>query len=358
MLAIVRYAEPLSLSNRTRVAGPVSLVWRCGMFAAALVVLMTALSVEVNRILDTRQQMQHTLRQAALMAVTQLDGTPGGLRRATLLAVAAAPNLLAVRLDFAPDVNGPWLSSPGNATNLRYVRAAGQQPANLPLLRVMVGRNAETVWTSAAAEQLERRSFSSGLFPYAVIAHRPDGPSYGLVAGNQYSLRWPGDVKPESVCAGDRDPALLAQLADHPRRRLSFLEVTDPVAIRRAILEDQQTTVRLLGDEATFTSGNRSLELDYLTQRIGQDTDAASGTHAQYVSLGRGNGRRLVVVPLRSNDKDQMMVAVAAFFLLPAASYSADPSRAFCAEYVGSFMEGSRTRAAAPNGYFVAAASF
>lgn len=322
----------------------------------ALLVLMAGLSIEVNRILDTRQHMRHTLRQAALVAVTQLDGTAEGLRRASLLAGAAAPNLLAVRLDFAPGLNGPWMSNPGSAANLRYVRAAGQQPAHLPLLRLMVGRNAETVWTTAAAEQIERRSFTSGLFPYAVVAHHPDGPSYGLTAGNQYALRWPDEVRPESVCAGDRAPSLLAQLAGHPRRRLSFLEIADPVAIRRAFLEDQQTIVRLLGDQATFSSGNRTLELDYLGQRIRQDTDAASTTYAQYTRLGRGNGRRLVVAPLRSNDKDQIMLATAAFFLLPAASYSADPNRAFCAEYVGSFMEGSRTRAAAPNGYFVAAA--
>ncbi len=318
---------------------------------------MTALAVEVNRILDTRQQMEGTLAQAALIAVTQLDGTQAGLRRATVLAGAAAPNLLAVRLDFAPDRSGPWLPDPGNAANLRYVRVAGQQPLSLPLLQLTVGRNAETVWTSAVAEQMERRSFSSGLFPYAVIAHHPDGPSYGLVAGNHYSLRWPREVNPDSVCAGDRNPALLAQLAGHPRRRLSFLEVTDRLAIRRAFLEDQQTTVRLLGDQATFTSGNPALEFEYLTQRIGQDTDATSATFSQYTRLGRGNGRRLVVVPLRSNDKHQMMLTTAAFFLLPASSYSAEAGRAFCAEYAGSYMEGSRTRAAAPSGYFIAASA-
>lgn len=356
MLAIVRYAEPLSLANRTRVAGPVSLVWRFALFTGALVVLMAALSVEINRILETRLSMQQTLTQAALMAVTQLDGTPAGLQRARLLAGGTASDLQAVRLEFAPDRAGPWLPAAGNAVNLRCVRVSAQRPVNLPLLQLVVGGNAETVWTSAAAEQVEKRSFSSGLFPYAVIAHHTNAPSYGLRTGQLYTLRWPSELHPDSVCAGDRDPAFLAQLSGSPRRRATFLEVTDAPAIRRAFLEDQQTTPRLLGDQATFTSGNRAQELELLAQRIGQDTDSVSATYEEYTRLGRGNGRRLVVVPLRSNDKDQILLGTAAFFLLPAREYPAEASRAFCAEYAGSFMESGRSRAAAPSGYYFAAA--
>ena len=52
----------------------------------------------------------------------------------------------------------------------------------------------------------------------------------------------------------------------------------------------------------------------------------------------------------------QILLGTAAFFLLRAADYPAEPNRAFCAEYAGSFMEAGRSRAAAPSGYYFAAA--
>lgn len=357
MFAIVKCAEPLSLTEglHARLSlGPTAHIIRAALCLFSLIAGTVALGVEVHRVLVTRDATEAVLRESALAAVAQLDGTSNGLERAARRASHTAAGLAGIQVEFAPDAVGPWLSTSANASNLRCVRVTGNQAVSLPLLFLIVGHNSDSVWAYAAAEQLERQSFSSGLFPYAVIAHDLGG-SYGFEPGKQYALRWSSSLSMGAVCSGDRDPAFLNKLAEHPRHKLSFLEVPDGASIRRAILENNQTTLRLIGDQATFTSGAPITEAEAIGERVAQDTDTLSPDYAAYLRNGLGNGKRIVAVPIRSLASGQPIVTVGAFFLAPAAAYRADPSRAFCAEFVGGYMQGSRRAAAAPIGYYTAA---
>lgn len=357
MFAIVKCAEPLSLTEglHARLSlGPMAHLVRAGLCLFSLIAGTVALGIEVHRVLATRDATEAVLRESALAAVGQLDGTAAGLQRAARRADHAATGLAGIRVEFAPDAIGPWLDSAANASNLRCVRVTGNQVVSLPLLFLLVGHNSDSVWASAEAEQLERRSFSSGLFPYAVIAHA-EGASYGFEPGKQYALRWPSMLNMETVCSGDRDPAFLKQLSEHPRHKLSFLEVPDGAAIRRAILDNTQTTLRLIGDQATFTSGAPITEAEAIGERIAQDTDSLSPDYAAYLRNGKGNGKRIVAAPIRSLAAGQPIVTVGSFFLAPAVTYRAEPTRSFCAEFVGGYMSGSQRAAASPIGYYTAA---
>ncbi|MCC6591524.1 MAG: hypothetical protein IT168_32860 [Bryobacterales bacterium] len=333
--------------------GPTAHLVKAGLCLLSLVAGTVALGLEVHRVLATRDAAEAVLREAAVAAVAQLDGTRAGLERAARRASHTAAGLAGIRVEFAPDAFGPWLDNAANASNLRCVRITGNHVVSLPLLFLLVGHNSDSVWASAQAEQLERRSFSSGLFPYAVIAHSESG-SFGFEPGKQYALRWPTTLSMETVCSGDRDSSFLEQLAEHPRHKLSFLEVPDSGAIKRAILNNAQTTLRLIGDQATFTSGAPITEAETIGERVAQDTDTLAPDYRTYLRNGKGNGRRMVAVPVRSLAAGQPIVTVGAFFLGPAGAYRAEPSRAFCAEFIGGYMQDSQRAAAAPIGYYTA----
>jgi hypothetical protein len=103
-----------------------------------------------------------------------------------------------------------------------------------------------------------------------------------------------------------------------------------------------------------MSGGAKQSQLDSLINRINQDSDRSSGTYAEYVSKRLGNGRRLVAAPINTGAPDYRIVQIGAFFLLPASEYKNGGNFPFCAEYAGSWLQGSWNRAAADSGAYVA----
>lgn len=359
MVAIVRYVEPPSLAERwlkkTRLFWCSPLGWRVGLLGLAILFVALSIAIDMARILWAGDVLHGRLRRIAAQSVSQLDGTPAGLSRARSLAAADAEGLVGLTFEFAQNRNAQWVANPYLANNIRAVRVIARAPIRLFLVRWLAWYTAETVWSSASAEQMERRTFSSGLVPYAPIAHSAEDPAFGLRPGQIYTLRWTtGPLTDMSrICPGDRDPALLASLARQSFSRGAFLEIGGRENIRRAILENYQTSTRFIGDQVSAMHGEIGLEHEALISRINQDTDPLSRRYADYSWRARGNGRRMIAAPLRTREAPATIVGAAAFFLLPAAEYRADPLAPFCAEFVGSYLEGSAFRGAAPAGFFV-----
>jgi hypothetical protein len=60
------------------------------------------------------------------------------------------------------------------------------------------------------------------------------------------------------------------------------------------------------------------------------------------MALGKGNGRRVVAVPINSGPPNFIAIGIGAFFLLPTPTYlGVTGTSPICAEYIGPYVEGS-----------------
>ena len=157
--------------------------------------------------------------------------------------------------------------------------------------------------------------------PYA---QSTTGPYFGLVPGQQYTLRWASTPKlnGNNVCPGDNQQAIidLAQAGGGSER--GFIESTSASVITSTIVDDYQSVTRSIGDTVTMTGGAKQTELSSLIQRVNQDNDVTSLTFAQYMAGGQGTGRRIVGAPINTGSPNYQIVQIGAFFLLPASQYS------------------------------------
>ncbi len=104
-----------------------------------------------------------------------------------------------------------------------------------------------------------------------------------------------------------------------------------------------------------MTGGAKQTQQDSIINRVRQDTDWASGSYAEYLVNGTGNGRRLIAVPINTWSPDYRVVGFAAFFLLDSSEYQSATggNKPFCAEYIGPYVQGSAHQGAGGAGAFV-----
>jgi hypothetical protein len=102
-----------------------------------------------------------------------------------------------------------------------------------------------------------------------------------------------------------------------------------------------------------MTGGAKNSEKDAVNTRVNQDSNFTAATYADYVAAGDGNGRRNVGVPINTGHPDYLVVQIGAFFLQT--SYGGGGNDAFCAEYLGPWVQGAKTKGAADgSGAYVA----
>jgi hypothetical protein len=209
---------------------------------------------------------------------------------------------------------------------------------------------------NSAAGQEIRTSFREGLFPFSPYAHDVNAPPhYGLALGQKYTLRWAATPKlNQNTCAGDNDATTIALATAGGGEERGFIESTSSDLIRATIEQDYQTVTRTIGDQVNMTGGTKQTQVTSMHNRINQDTDPTSATFSAYVSKRAGNGRRIVAAPINTGSPDYRIVQIGAFFLLPASEYPNGGNKAFCAEYVGAWLQGSTRQAAADSGAYVA----
>lgn len=355
-----------------------TLLAMCVMIVA--IIGMLALAFDLGRAYLTRNEAQAFTDSAALEGTLELDGTMDGIYRAQTR-IASNENrwnfgresYSTVTVSYAKSKDGPWDPLIYDASDYRYVRvstevalpltffpavassssAAQKSPVGLLLVSDSAKMN---IRADSDAGQEIREMFREGLFPFSPFAHDTIGPHFGLVPGQKYTLRWAANptLKNENTCEGDRSQAMidLAQAGGGSER--GYIEETSASLIRETILYDYQTVQRTIGESVNMTGGAKQAMRDALIDRAHQDTDSTSTSFEEYVANDSGNGRRLVGVPINTGAPDYRIVQIGAFFLAKQEEYAHGGNKPFCAEYVGAWLMGSKSKAAGDAGSFVA----
>jgi Flp pilus assembly protein TadG len=346
--------------------------------AALTVVFAAGLAVDVGRMYIAKSEVQAFCDSAALAATLELDGTTAGITRAEDRVKTNVNRwnfgtrpFSTSSLSYAKDATGPWETTVADPRGYRYARLSATVDVPLTFMSVFARRSSQTssvplamfltasptapVVGDSAGGQEAKTGFRHGLFPFSPFAHSTAGPHFGLTVGQQYTLRWPSNPRRNAnVCAGDNAQTIidLAQAGGGEER--GFIEESSASVIRAAIEDDYQTVFRSVGDTVFMSGGAKQSQLDSLIHRINQDTDRSAATYSEYVSRKVGNGRRLVAVPINTGSPDYRIVQIGAFFLLPTSEYRNGGNFPFCAEYAGSWLQGSWNRAASDSGAYVA----
>lgn len=334
--------------------------------AVALLSLL-GVSFDIGRMFVARSEAQSYTDSAAIAAALELDGTSAGVARAIDSAgrVGVKWNLDMSQfptptLEFATSLAGPWRSNPSPAANYTHARVRTAVAVPLYFLPALVGGNVGAVAGSSVAAQVPKLHFGQGVFPFSPFAHNSTPPDFGLIPGQDYTLRWATNPRltGANVCAGDRQQAMIDLAQAQGGSERGFIEDTSAANIRATIEDDYQTVFRGIGDLVDLTGGAKQTELTSFQNRVNQDADTTSATFAEYMAAGLGNGRRIIVAPINDGGtppgSNNRIVQFAAFFLHTTGEYGNGGNQTWCAEYVGAWVQGSSHRGAgAPGAYVV-----
>jgi len=319
------------------------------------IVGMMGLSIDLARLYIAKNELQAYADGAAVAAALRLNGTLEGLEEARTQA-KTHPNRWAlgtravpvVEVRFSQTSNGAYEAAPATATGYRFVRVRARGPLPLYFLPVLEGVSTkQMVEAVAGAGQSLVTSLDRGLLPYSpdapcsgVIPNTPCTPenNFGFIPGKEYTLRWPPpNIKqrnnPKNWCQGDQDNNYITIATNEER---GFIDIGDGAganAIRNAIVNNAQSHALAIGDTIIPSGGNKGTESDALRERISQDTDTTSATHADYTAAGTGNDRRYGVLAV--NDPLTNIVLGFALFYLPSNMCGNNNVATCCAEYVG-----------------------
>lgn len=347
-----------SFRNRTRDKGFILVT--AGV-AALLLVGALGMAVDVGRMFIVRSEAQNFVDSMALEAAAELDGTSEGLTRAANVPAASQQKydlgrykFQQVDVEFGMAANGPWQPAGGASLRSRFARAVARTEVPIYFLAALTSQGKGHVNAAAVAAQVEKTTFSEGLFPFSPFAHDSSPPHFGLVPGQVYTLRWPnnptlgnqgGGNGNTNVCVGDREQEIVDIANAQGGAERGFIEESSANLIRQTIINDFQTVTRSIGDLVDMTGGVKQSQLTSLETRILQDTDSTSATYAQYDQQKRGNGRRIIACPINDGGNPPGMsnriVGIGAFFLRPTGQYGNGGNQSWCAEYIGSWVQGS-----------------
>ncbi len=328
-----------------------------------VIVGMMGLAVDLGRMYITKSETQSYADATALAAAVELDGTAEGIARAQA-AVSSSSNrwnfntspFTGSSIEFATSYpGGTWTTAPIDPINYRFARVGAQVTLPLLLIRAVTPATTSLVRAEAIGAQVEKTRFRHGLFPFSPFAHNTVAPDYGLIPGQMYTLRWASAPKVgNNTCGGDDTQAMIDLAESGGGSERGFIESTSADLIRSTIVDDYQSVAREIGDSVVMTGGAKQTQLSSLIARINQDTDSNAATYADYVRSNTGNGRRLVAAPINTGQPGgYRIVQIGAFFLRPTTHYNAGGNQAFCAEYVGSWVQGSNHKGAGPPGAYV-----
>lgn len=223
-------------------------------------------------------------------------------------------------------------------------------------MALAVSKSKTDVVAAAVAGQVPKTTFGQGLFPFSPYAHNPtQAPDFGLQVGRQYTLRWPSNPKfgngaSANVCQGDNSNAMVAVATAAGGSERGYIEDTSASLIRSTIIDDYQSIFRTVGDLVAMTGGAKQSQLDSLMTRINQDTDTSASSYSSY----NGNGRRVIAAPINDGGtplgSNNRIVAIGGFLLTPTGNYGNGGNQAWCAEYIGCWLQGSSHKCAVGGG--------
>ena len=317
----------------------------------ALVFLLgvSGLAIDVGRMYITKKEAQAYVDSASLSAAMQLDGTSGGIARATTAGSSGSgkwqfgnQSFTNVTTSFGTALAGPFTTSPPNPpTGYNYVQVAVSVNLPMYLIRLLSGPTA-TIGASAVSSATSLTTLPSGVFPFSPYTRSasPDNAAdpFGFQVGNDYTLRWgaPGN---RTTCGTD---ATSPNLSSNGSIRGYCCVFNSAASLRQSIVSAKTDSVTI-GQGITMDKGAKNTEMSAIGDRVSIDSDTASANYAAYVAAGMGNGARIVVVPVNGGAPNYLAVGFAAFFLLTSNYYSGlKGNDSACAEYIGAWTEGVR----------------
>jgi Flp pilus assembly protein TadG len=359
----VNWNSPTTL-KRSRKRGFTLLATGLGIVA---IVGMAGISVDLGRMYIAKNELMAYTDAAAIAAALQLDGTTAGVTRAQNAAAGMGTGTNAMGWDFAtkqisgatlqfakglsasPNTPDPttWDPNPATPPDYRFVKvtASAAVPTvfwqSFQVLQTGNGSGTSAVAASSVAAQAEVTTFPAGLLPFSPIAPSNVPDNFGFTTGTQYTIRYPsgGALKKGDVCAGDQNQTYWSSLPSQDR---GFWGSTSASALRGEIVDDTQTSSISIGDPVPMVGGDKNTEGAALDARVNEDSDPNSATYSDYMALGKGNGRRVIGVPVNSGPPNFDAIGIAAFFLEPTPTYlSVTGTKPICAEYVGPYVQGS-----------------
>jgi Flp pilus assembly protein TadG len=347
-------------------------------FCLIAMIGVVGLAIDVGRLYIAKSEVQNFTDSASIAAALELDGTWPGIYRAQAQ-VSSNPNkwdfvstsVTKTSIYYAQTESGPWIAVPADPSGYRLVRVIASVDVSLTFMSAFMGvtpspggavptallmlQSLLAVQADSASGQERKNTWTEALFPFSPYIHSQVGPYFGLIPGQQYTLRWPSNPRLNgNVCSGDNQQAMidLAQAGGGSER--GFIESTSTSLIRATIIDDFQSVTRSIGDTVTMTGGAKQSQLTSLIERVNQDNDSTSLTFSQYMAGGRGSGRRIVGAPINTGAPNYTIAQIGAFFLLPANQYSNGGNAAFCAEFLGAWVQGARNQGAGDPGAYVA----
>ena len=326
--------------------------------SAAVIFGMLGIAIDLGRMYIARSESQSYVDAATLTAALELDGTEAGLQRARDIIAASVNkwnfgnNSFSNRdIQFSTAPDSGFEANPASAANVRYIKVESRVDQSNFFMPLIGAAIQAPVRAQAIGGQAEKTSFSEGSFPFSPLAHNAAQPDFGLEKGQLYTIRWAANPKTnQNVCPGDNDDIWINQAEAGRGSERGYIEETSASLIREAIIGNYQTATLSVGDTVSMTGGAKQTERDALHTRVGQDSDPNAPNFASY----HGNGRRLVVMPINTYSPNYTVLGFRAFFLLPANQYGTGGNTEWCAEYVGSYVQGSRTQGAGASGAYVA----
>jgi hypothetical protein len=340
---------------------------------------MLALGVDLGRMYIAKNEAQTYVDSAALAGTLELDGTLDGISRARTMVLANTnrwnfqnSTFQGVTVDFSKLSDGPWEEYPSDPRGLRYLRVLASAPVPMlflpivpgvqktslpgpPLAMIALAPMTKTVKANSAAGQEPKYYFREGLFPFSPFAHTNAEPHFGLVPGQLYTLRWASNPRlNQNTCPGDNSQPMIDLAKAGGGDERGYIELSSASVIRETIEHDLQTIFRRVGDPVQMTGGAKQSQLTSLINRVMQDSDPTAPNFASYTERDRGNGRRLVAVPINTGYPNYRIVQIGGFMLLPSSEYGNGGNNPFCAEYVGAWVKGSKHPGVEETGAFVA----
>jgi hypothetical protein len=309
-----------------------------------------------------KSEAQAYVDSAALSAVRYLDGTSSGIAAAQSAVSADQGNwrfdsstFTNVTTTYGTTQNGPWISAPPNPpTGYNYVQVATSVNLPMYLIRVLSGPTA-TVNALAIAGRSPLTTIRHGVFPFSPITRSgtytdsngnsysptPDDPNdpFGFKIGNDYTILWgaPGN---KTNCGTD-DFSKTQPLANNGNERGYCCVATTAATLRDAIVGGD-TDTETIGNNVAMDNGQKNSLPTDIAWRVDEDSDPNSNNYQDYISANKGNGARVVVVPVNSGAATNFqLVGFAAFYLKNDKYYQKlNGNDSACATYIGAWTGG------------------
>ncbi len=358
-------------------------------FAVTALAGITGLAVDLGRMYIAKNELQTYVDAGALAAALEINGESSGVTAAQTAATSIsnqwdfaskALQSSQVTVAFATGTTATtWVTTP-DATQAKthvFVRVRASVPLKLYLIPAVQGASSTNVEAFSIAGRQDSGTLASGYaFPFSPIAPSAAAADFGFVKGNSYALRWASNIDDSgappngSTCAGDlalgwASGSTIATRRAGPSSTRGYIEAQSGSQLDDWI--DNGMDVALSVNGTVFmATGSKNGRKNAMGDRVDSDTDHTTTTFTAYENNRSGgyrvgSGKRIVVVPVNDGTaaaaangnggpENRTIKGFAAFFLNDLSYDDTAGNEPYCAEYIGSYVQGANSHSGGGTG--------